>query len=195
MPLREAELAELLGTSRIPVREALHLLEGEGLVQNRPHRGAVVTPLSPEELNQIADLCRLMEGFLLGHALDGLSRARLQRAEALLQTLEGIADPAEWSRVNWAFHTTLYEAADRPLVLEELQRLRARAERYMLLLLKPADVRRSLNLEHRAILEACRGGRAAEALERLDRHLGGAGQVVLRLLAAPQPGSGPASEA
>ena len=59
--LRQAELAEQFGTSRIPVREALNSLQAEGLVQIEPNRGAFVTTLSAQELHELFDLRVLVE--------------------------------------------------------------------------------------------------------------------------------------
>ena len=79
-PLRELELCTALGISRIPLREALHRLEGEGLVEIRPNRGAVVARLTEAEIIEIAEICRLVEGNLLVHAVPGVGREALEKA-------------------------------------------------------------------------------------------------------------------
>jgi DNA-binding GntR family transcriptional regulator len=180
--LRENELCQILGASRIPVREALHRLAGEGLVEIRPNRGACVSSPSKDELREIAEVCRLLEAHLLRLAVPSLKPDRLTRAEAFLETLDLIDDPLEWARVNWRFHTLLYEAADRPLIIELLTGLRARAERAMLILVSDRQRRAVLNREHRAILTCLRARQAASAVEKLDAHLLGGRNEVLRLL-------------
>src|SRR5262245_23723132 len=65
-PLREREICERLGVSRVPLREALHKLAGEKLVQIRPNHGAEVARVSESEVLEITEACRLLEGHLLG---------------------------------------------------------------------------------------------------------------------------------
>src|SRR5262245_65537453 len=65
MPLRQAVLAEELGISRIPFREALILLEAEGLVQVEPHKGAIVVGFSPEEGEELFEFRAVFEPVLL----------------------------------------------------------------------------------------------------------------------------------
>lgn len=181
-PLRENELCRVLGASRIPVREALHQLVGEGLVEIRPNRGASVTNPSSDEVREIAEVCRLLETNLLKLAVPSLLPDRLKRAEACLDELDGIDDPMEWTRANWRFHTTLYEAAERPLTIEFLASLRARGDRAALLLASDEKLRQRLNHEHRFILTSARQGRAELASALLSTHLQGGRDAVLRLM-------------
>lgn len=181
-PLRELELCRVLGISRIPLREALSRLEAEGLVSLRPNRGAIVAGISPAEVLEIGETCRLLECHVLGVAVPALTVEILDRAEAQLDELDAIDDPGQWSRANWRFHTCLYEAAARPLQLELLKSLRARAERAMLILVDDRERRRHLNGEHRKILSALRKGRGERAAELLDAHLQGGKNAALRLL-------------
>jgi len=181
-PLREHELCAALGVSRIPLREALHHLAGEGLVELRPNRGAVVAIPSKNELIEIAEVCRLLEEHLLRLAVPTTRPETLARAEACLEALDGLDDPLEWARTNWRFHTLLYETAGRPLIVELLTGLRGRAERAMLSLVKDPGRRAALNREHRAILELVRARRGAKAVAMLDAHLLWGKDEVLRLL-------------
>ncbi len=186
-PLREVELSRQLGISRIPLREALHQLEGEGLIDIRPHRGAVVAPLSRAELTEIAELCRLLETFAIRKAVPRLTRGALDRAEGIVEELDGISDPIEWSRRNWDFHAELYGTAQRPRLVGVVGVLRANAERYMYMLLEDRKRRVALNMEHKMILEACRARRATRAQALLDAHLLGGKEKVMHLLDAVQP--------
>jgi DNA-binding GntR family transcriptional regulator len=180
--LREHDLCQVLGVSRIPVREALHRLAGEGLVEIRPNRGATVATPSKEELKEIVEICRMLEAHLLRLAVPALKPHTLDRAEACLDALDGIDDPMEWAHANLRFHTTLYEAANRPLTIEFLTGLRARAERAMLILVSERKRRDVLNREHRAILSCARTRQASKAVAMLDAHLLGGKEEVLRLL-------------
>lgn len=181
-PLREVELCATLGVSRIPVREALHQLAGEGLVEIRPNRGASVSRPSAAELLEIAEVCRMLEAHLLRLAVPSLQPDALSRAEACLAEMDELDDPMEWARRNWTFHILLYEAADRPLTIELLTGLRARAERAMLILVSDKERRTVLNREHRAILACVRERQAAKAASMLDAHLLGGKNEALRLI-------------
>lgn len=181
-PLREKELAAVYGISRVPLREALHRLEGEGLVEIRPNRGATVAGVSPAETVEIAAICRLLEGQLLDLAFPRLEAADLTRAARLLETLESIDDLGEWSRLNWDFHQALYRPAVRPLTVELLGQLRARVERALLVLIESKERRAALNREHRAILASLAAGKGVRARKLLDAHLLGARDKILDLV-------------
>lgn len=183
MPLRELELCRVLGISRIPLREALHRLEAESLVTIRPNRGAVVARLSRAEVLEIGETCRLLEAHILRAAHPALTVEILDEAEACLVELDRIDDPGEWSRANWRFHTLLYAPAKRPLQLELLNGLRARAERAMLALVAERKRRQDLNAQHRRILAALRKGRGERAAALLDAHLRAGKEQALRLIA------------
>jgi len=181
-PLREIELCTTLGTSRVPVREALHLLAGEGLVELRPNRGAFVTSPSKNELDEIADVCHKLEPHLLSLAVPLLRPEQIARASVVLDDLDHIDDPFEWTRGNWKFHLVLYEAAERPLTVEMLTSLRARVDRAALLLVSEKKRRMLLNHEHRAILAAAQSGRTTLAAALLGAHLKSARDEVVRLM-------------
>jgi DNA-binding GntR family transcriptional regulator len=181
-PLREVEICRALGVSRIPLREALHRLVGERIVVIRPNRGAEVAQLSKADLREIAEACRLLEGHLLALAAPQLCVEILDRAEESLELLDREDNPAEWSRINWVFHATLHAAAQRPLLVELVGGLRARAELAMLKLVAEKERRLALNREHREILEGLRRGSADRAVKQLDKHLLHGKEDALRLL-------------
>lgn len=180
--LVETEIASQLGISRIPVREAFHQLAGEGLLEHMPNRGVVVTRMSPEELGEFAELCRLIERHLLEQAVPRLRESHLGEARHWVEQMELVTDPVTWFQVNWQFHSALYSAANRPLQLSEVRSLRARADRYIALLVTAAEHRRQLNGEHREILAACEARDTAVAVRAIDRHLDGGRRTVNRIL-------------
>ncbi len=181
-PLREARISAQFGVSRVPVREALHQLEGEGFVVNRPRRGAVVAPLSKAEVIEIAEMCRLLEAHALRLAVPHMTRGILKRARAIVERLDRVDDLYQWARLNWEFHATLYQPAERPLLVELVGRLRTNGERYLYMLLADREHRLALNREHRSILAACRRGTAPRAARLLDAHLQGGKEKVLHLI-------------
>ena len=182
-PLREVELCLRFGVSRVPMREALHRLAAEGLVTQRPNHGACVARLTKEELDQIAEGCQLFEVHLLRLAVPALAAETVQRAQVCLDEADATTDPSEWARLNWRFHSTLYEPARRPLLLSEVSALRDRAERAMLMLARDVTSRVLLGAEHRAILARVRAGDGDEAARLLHAHLWHGRDEALRALA------------
>lgn len=167
------EIARVLQVSPIPVREALRQLQSERLVELRPHVGAVVTSVSPEEAREIF---ALLEGLELACARAACSRV----AEADLEALaaEAAAMPAAWERgddARWAalnarFHQALPRIAAMPRAAEMMARVWNDWERLRTLRFRDAPRGDGLQAqrEHLAMIEALRR-RDAEALEALAR--------------------------
>src|SRR5688500_16517692 len=109
-PLRQDALADELGVSRIPIREALQRLEAEGLVTFTPHRGAIVSSLSLSEIEEVFELRATIETDLLRRALPRLTTYELDQADEVLDRYAAAlraADVAMWGELNWEFHSTL----------------------------------------------------------------------------------------
>jgi DNA-binding GntR family transcriptional regulator len=86
--IRQEELAAIYGVSRMPVREALRSLEAEGLIVNRPNRGAVVAPLDPDDALEIFDIRAVLESLALRRSIPRMSERQKTDAAAALQALE-----------------------------------------------------------------------------------------------------------
>ena len=169
--LRQAELAEQFGTSRIPVREALNSLQAEGLVQIEPNRGAFVTTLSAEELHELFDLRVLLETDVLRRAVPLHTERSLRRLEAIQHELDGETVPQEWVRLDRAFHDELYAPCARPRSLQLVASLRASVERFYLVRLGPEARRPEWNDEHQRLIALVRAGDAEGACAMLAGHL------------------------
>jgi len=115
--LREEELAEQLGVSRTPVREALRRLNAEGLVEMRPNHGAQVGVWSPSEMEDVVELRALMQGHAARRAADRISPEDLERMNVLAHQmieLAGAGTPEgldEIAVLNRQFHGIVEEAA------------------------------------------------------------------------------------
>lgn len=184
-PLRQDAIAEALGVSRIPIREALRQLEAEGLVTFSPHRGAVVSSLSLEDIDEVFSLRAEIEPDLLRRALPKLAPADLARAEAILDGYDRALDSADvgnWGELNWQFHSTLYSAAERPITLGIAQRLHQQADRYLRMQLALTHGQSRAVKEHRAILAAVRRHDAPRAIQLLEQHITGAGRQLVDFL-------------
>jgi DNA-binding GntR family transcriptional regulator len=118
--LKQAELAEELGVSITPVREALLMLEAEGYVRGLPHKGLLVPDLVPELSREIYELRLTLERELTAVALTQITPAKLQELKDLQHSLVralGSGDLPSVRTANYHFHFRLYEMAERPQTL------------------------------------------------------------------------------
>jgi len=169
-PLRQEALAEELGVSRIPLREAVRLLSSEGLVDLQPHRGAYVMPLSTDEVREFFELRVQLEPWLLRLAIPNQMEADLQQAEALVDVMENVA-AGEWSRLNWCLHEALYRPANRPFALNIVRTLHEKSERYLNHRIISIPQRIQARREHLALITLCRSGDVEAAIAELGRHI------------------------
>lgn len=174
--LRQDTLAAEFGVSRIPVREALLQLEGEGLVTLSAHRGYTVTRLSLHEIGELFDLRALIEVDLLSRAIPKLTAVDLQAARDVLATfdemLERRAHERDWGSLNWRFHSTLYAPAGRERSMQIAQNLNRNGSRYVSLELKlTKSTNERARSEHGRLLELCEQRDIAEATRLLNEHI------------------------
>ncbi len=171
-PLRQDDLAERYGTSTIPVREALRQLEGEGLVRFLPNRGFVVAALSAAEIRELCENRVLLESQALAFAIPNLSRVSLSRAAQILDASDQDTNYVlTWGDRNWDFHSTLYAASNRPLLLGMIERMHVQVDRYLRAHVTLANYRDQGQREHRAILRACRRKDVETAVACLRSHI------------------------
>jgi DNA-binding GntR family transcriptional regulator len=197
-PLRQDAIAEELGVSRIPVREALRQLEAEGLVVFNPHRGAVVSSLSLDEIDEVFTLRAEIEADLLRRAMSRITAEDLARGREMLDSFENAlhgGEVASWGEANWQFHATLYAPAGRQFTMGIAQKLHQHCDRYLRMQLALTHGELRANEEHRAILAAVKKRDSARACRLLREHILGAGRVLGDFLAAERAGPTAASKA
>jgi DNA-binding GntR family transcriptional regulator len=183
--LRQDALADELGTSRVPVREALRQLEAEGLVTLLPHRGAVVSPLCLDEISEIFDLRARLEPDLLAHAMPRMRPNDLTTADAILRDYErtlAAGDVHAWGQMNTWFHLALYSPSGRRRSLTMVHGLLSNADRYgRLHLVLTGSIDRA-QTEHRELLRLCAIGAIEPAVQLLRRHIESTGLGLLNFL-------------
>lgn len=194
--LSQSDIATEYGVSRIPVRDALHMLAAEGLV-TLGVTGAVVTGLSIRELQELYELREAIEPVVTAIAVPNVGRAEITQMVALLQRMEAAdIDPAEWLEANAAFHARVYTAADRPRMVQLTEQLRRLTDRYVYLHLEVIGDVEHLHEEHRQIFEAVQRGNAREVADLTRLHLETSHDFILRyLLRTSAADDGPATTA
>lgn len=184
-PLRQDALADELGVSRIPIREALRQLETEGLVTFNPHRGAIVSSLSLAEIEEVFDLRASIEPDLMRRAMPRLTSHQLDQADDVLDRYAvalRTGDVAKWGELNWQFHASLYAPAERPITMSIVQRLHQQSDRYLRMQLALTHGETRANEEHRAIAAAARAHDTKRACQLLRDHVAGAGRSLIVFL-------------
>jgi DNA-binding GntR family transcriptional regulator len=187
MQLRQDALAATYGVSRIPVREALFQLEAEGLVRIVPHKGAVVSGLSIEEVNDVFDLRALLEPRLLeasGPKLMAEDFARIDRIQSAFVTAVKARDVVRWGELNADFHMALYAQAALPRTLSVVQSLLQTSDRYTRVQLSTPAAMLRAEREHHALAEYCRNGDFEAARTLLAAHVESVRADLVTLLGA-----------
>ncbi|GAB3680456.1 GntR family transcriptional regulator [Salinisphaera aquimarina] len=123
--VREVEIAERLGISRTPAREAIRRLESDGLVSFVPRHGAVISKLDHQETMELYDLREILEGSAAGFAARHASPAEIEELEELISAEPAIGDnPKQLADLNRVFHASLYRAAHNRFLERALLGLR-----------------------------------------------------------------------
>lgn len=169
----QAEVADRLGVSRVPVREALKVLEAEGQVVYRPHRGFAVTELSISELKELYLMRRLLESEAVRQAMPAVNEAVLERLWELLEETERVCATGNFLGVaecDRKFHMALFERCELPRLLQSIRVLWQNAGPYRSVFLNDPGPRKRARKEHRAIVKACEKDDAEGAVLALDIH-------------------------
>ena len=180
--LMEIQLAEKMGVSRTPIREAIRKLEREGLVIMVPRKGAEVAGISEKILRDVLEVRMTLEKLALRLAFKRQGTDLIEKLEAAEQAFqdaiegEKLIDMAE---ADEHFHFLIYEAADNDKLRELLNSLKENMYRYRLEYLKDENYRRSLMEEHNAIIEAFKANDLEKGLEVTDTHIANQERAVI----------------
>jgi DNA-binding GntR family transcriptional regulator len=182
--LSQVALADQLGVSRTPLREALRMLQEEGLVEIEPNQRTRVAGLDPQELDDIYASRILFETLGLSMTLDRFTAADHRKAKQLLSSMRKAArtgDFPEWFSTHAQFHRLLTAGAGATLQ-KQLTVFADRTIRYIRIyqLSEPESWQSAGDIEHAAILEALVAGDDRAALSGLAHHLARTAERVLR---------------
>jgi DNA-binding GntR family transcriptional regulator len=170
--LRQAELADQLRLSRVPVREALKLLEAEGLLLHKPNRGYYVRRLSNDELNQIYLMLDSLEELLLSQIKGATVREIDFLLEKNVQIERAFKRKAihERMELNRQFHFGILSLSKQPVILDEVARLWIMAEPYRVLHLSDVTAHAEALEQHRQLVDAIKNKNVKELVALSKRH-------------------------
>ena len=166
--LHQTELAQTLGVSPVPLREALRRLEAEGLVTFLPYRGTIVTPVTAAEVHQIHVASVALEVALLPFALPRLTERDFQRLYELCDELTGENTTPEMV-AQW--YRTLLKPAGMPLILQSIEGLVWRSVRFFPQIQRARQSLRAISPTRRDVVAACESGDVALAQKALTDFL------------------------
>ncbi len=189
--LDEQQIADRFGASRTPVREALRQLAVAGLVEIRPRRGVVVSPLTLDRLTDLFELTAEIEAMCVRLATYRLTAEERGRLQALHQASEAMVSGRDLDRYdafNLAFHETIYRATHNRAMVEEALAIRTRLVAFRRTQLRYGDrIRRSFD-EHDELLRAMWRGDGEEAAKCMRAHMLSASGALVTYIREMQQG-------
>jgi len=182
--LVERNIAEQLGISRTPVREAIHKLVLERLVTHSPRKGVVVSGFTKADIVEILVIRTSLEALICSIAATKIRPRELERLEALAEQISeehGKGNLKKSNQLNDKFHETIYKAADSPRLYNFLNTLREYITKFTQVAYSKPGRPEEVWLEHKAIIEALRNHDSLEAEVTAKRHTENSSKAFLEM--------------
>lgn len=172
MRIDQGRVAQQLGVSRMPVREAIRRLDSEGFVTSRANRGAVVTALGPDEMLELFEMRSVLEALAVSVALPRIDHRAFADLEEQVRRMERAETRiGAWVELHDAFHDMICRLADRPRLAVLVRNLRQAAAPYLRLYLSAYRHAEMPGFEHKTLLAAIRSGDPTAAAEAMRTHV------------------------
>ena len=172
--LMEIQLANKLGVSRTPIREAIRKLELEGLVLMIPRKGAEVAEITEKSLKDVLEIRRALEDLAVRLACEKITKEELKELKIAGDDFKKVLksqDITEVAEADVRFHDVIYVATDNPKLIQLLNNFREQMYRFRVEYLKKAEVRPQLLAEHDEIIKYITEGNKEEASRVVTRHI------------------------
>ena len=172
--LMEIQLANKLGVSRTPIREAIRKLELEGLVLMIPRKGAEVAEITEKSLRDVLEVRRALEELAVELVCEKITDEQIQdlkdAAEEFKESLKD-GDITRIAEADVKFHDVIYMATDNQKLIQLLNNLREQMYRYRVEYLKRSDFHQQLIDEHEEIIETIESGQKDRAVQVVCQHV------------------------
>ena len=172
--LMELQLAAKLGVSRTPIREAIRMLEQEGLAVTVPRRGAEVARMTLKDMEDVLEIREALDELAVQLACKKISSEQLEQLRKVKEDFElntRSNDVKKIAESDVKFHDIIYEATDNPKLVSMLSNLREQVYRYRVEYLKDTDSYPILIREHEAILEGLQSRDCQKAAKAMQEHV------------------------
>lgn len=172
--LMELQLASKLGVSRTPIREAIRMLELEGLAVTVPRKGAEVAKMTEKDMEDVLQIRKALDELAVGLACDNITEEELERLQIVLKNFENSTREHNVKKVAQAdveFHDVIYRAANNPKLVNMLNNLREQMYRYRVEYLKNESIYPTLVNEHEKIFEGLRRKDRKEVIRVMSNHV------------------------
>jgi len=176
-------LAAEFGASHVPVREAFRRVEARGLLVSEPRKGVRVSSLDEGSIVEITCLRGALEPLALRTAMPAVTEGDLARAKAAIEAGTRARGMQEWEAANRAFHESLYKPCAMPRLLAMIDMLHESRMRYMHATASYVAWDPNSQREHQQLLAAVRKGDVERACCLLEKHIHGAGKMLVQGLA------------
>ena len=179
--LMELQLASKLGVSRTPIREAIRMLEQEGLAVTTPRKGAEVAKMTLKDMEDVLEIRDALDELAVRIACQKISDEQLKQLEDMKELFEKSTQTGNVKKIAEAdvtFHDVIYEATGNPKLVTLLNNLREQVYRYRVEYIKDPKNYPTLIAEHEAILESLQNRDVKNAVEAMHVHVANQAEAV-----------------
>nr|WP_288555374.1 GntR family transcriptional regulator [uncultured Mediterraneibacter sp.] len=183
--LMEIQLANKLGVSRTPIREAIRKLELEGLVLMIPRKGAEVAEITEKNMLDVLEVRRALEELAVKLACERITEEEIQELKEAADAFQKILSEKDITKIaeaDEAFHDVIFKSTGNDRLIQLLNSLREQMYRYRLEYLKREEYHPQLLEEHQQIIDRITRKDQSEAAELIDRHIGNQVDVMLEMI-------------
>lgn len=183
--LMEIQLAERLGVSRTPIREAIRKLELEGLVLTIPRRGAEVAKMTEKNMREVLVVRKALEVLAVEIACDVITPTQIVELKEVARAFERSMDTKDLKKIAEAdvrFHDVLYQSTGNTRLLQILNNLREQIYRYRIEYLKEESTYPSLLQEHEALIQGLKNKDKAYVKEIMEKHIENQERTVINII-------------
>lgn len=180
--ISEGELAESMGTSRTPLREAFRKLENEGFIEIIPRKGAVVTEIYPEEASDLYQIKSVLEGLAAKLAMSQITEKEIDKLEKINEDLKSLIDKNDidmFYKTHQRFHEVFVKSCGNDRLIQMVRNLNDHFKRYGIVSLTLPGQFESATRQHAEIVEAFRQGDEKQVEAKVRKNVITGGRVLV----------------